>query len=95
MTDKEERAEEPKAKPKGAVVMKFVGTGYIPGVPGRDLYEEDLDELGEDEMELLRRDGERDAPAYDHKKNLGHSDQYTQARERERAARADEKKKEA
>lgn len=71
---------------------KYVGPGFVPGVPARDLTQEDIDELGESEIELLRRDGERDAPAYKHGKNLGHSEQHKEAQKNAKAEKASAKK---
>ena len=67
---------------------KFTGATFVPGVPGRDLTQADLDLLDETEMELLRRDAERAAPAYRHLKDLGHSEQFKEAQKREKADKA-------
>lgn len=74
------------------VTHKYVGPSFVPGVPGRDLTQDDLDLLDENEMELLRRDAERATPAYKHVKDLGHSEQHKEAQKREKAAKAAEKK---
>lgn len=71
---------------------KYVGPGFIPGVPARDLTQEDLDGFDEPTMEMLRQDGEREAPAFKHTKNLGHSEAYKEAQKREKADKATAKK---
>lgn len=71
---------------------KYVGPGFVPGIPARDLTQDDLDLLDEAETELLRQDGEREAPAFKHHKNLGHSEFYKEAQKREKADKAAAKK---
>lgn len=71
---------------------KYVGPAFVTGVPARDLTQEDLDGFGESEMELLRRDAERETPAFKHGKALGHSEQFKAAHEREKADKAAAKK---
>lgn len=95
MTANEKTKPEAEPKKTAPIVAKFEGPNFIPGVPARDLTEEDLKEIDEHTMERLRQDAERETPIFKHKTPLGHSELWKAEREREKtekAAKADSEK---
>jgi hypothetical protein len=84
-TKKTDKAEEKKAP----TVAKYEGGGYLPGVPARDLTDDDLKEMDEHTMERLRQDAERETPMYKFKSPLGHSELYKAEQERTKKEKAD------
>lgn len=78
---------EPKAS------AKYTGSPrFIPGVPARDLTEQDYADFDGTTMELLRRDAESESPMYEHSKALGHSEFYKASEAAKKADKAAAKK---